>query len=109
MLALFDFAERNNAVNFTHNGKHLGLAGFKQLFNSGKTGRDIRLVGCAAGVEGSHCKLSTGLTDGLSSDNTDCFAYGYGLARCKVCAVALDAYAVLRAAGKERTNLNLRS
>ena len=95
VLALFDLSEGDDAVDLAHDGEHLGLARLKEFFNSGKTGGDIRLVGSAAGVECSHGKLSTRLAYGLSCDDTDSFTDGHRLARCKVCAVALDANAVL--------------
>ena len=47
-------------------GHLLGTAGLEQLFDSGQTLGDI--VTCnAAGVEGTHGQLSTGLTDGLAA------------------------------------------
>ena len=55
----------------------------------------------AAGVEGTHGKLSTGFADGLSRDDADGFACADGLADRKVDAVALCAHAGASLAGQD--------
>ena len=52
-----------------------------------------------ADMEGTHCELSTRLTDGLCGNNTDRFADFDNLIAGKVAAVALDANAVFGLAG----------
>ena len=72
------------------------------------TGGDDRLfvgAGCStADVEGTHCQLSTGFTDGLCGDDTEGIT-GHGLTVAgKVAAVALDADAMSGIAGQSGTD-----
>ena len=60
-------------------------------------------------MEGSHCKLCTRLTDGLSCYNTYCLTYLDRLSCRHVCAIALRADTYMTAAGKYCTNLNFSS
>ena len=61
-------------------GRHLlGTARLKQFLDSRKTLGDIAARN-AAGVEGSHRQLRTGLADGLGRDDTDRLAGADGLA-----------------------------
>ena len=87
-------------------GRHLlGTARLKQFLDSRKTLGDIAARN-AAGVEGSHRQLRTGLADGLGRDDTDRLAGADGLARGKVHAVALRANAAVGLARKHRADLD---
>ena len=57
-------------------------------------------------MEGTHRQLCTGLTDRLSSDDTNRFTDGDGLTVREVGAVALLAHAVFGAAREDRANLD---
>ena len=100
LVVLSGFDGDNFTVAFADLSKSLRLTSFKKLFNSRKTLSDVS-AGNTAGVEGSHGELSTGFTDGLSSDDT------YGLAdvdlfTCsQVSAVALSADTCLGVAGHD--------
>ena len=96
----------NDARDLRDDRKTLRLAGFEKLLDTGKTLCDIA-AGNTAGVECSHGQLRTGLTDGLSRDDTDGFADLDRLAGSHVGAVALDADAVLGTAGEDRADLDL--
>ena len=65
----FGLLQGDLAAHLGQLGHLLGLAGLEQLLNTGKTLGDIA-AGHAAGVEGTHGQLSTGLTDGLGGDDT---------------------------------------
>ena len=84
-----DFMDRADLTADLGEGRHLlGTARLKQFLDSRKTLGDIAARN-AAGVEGSHRQLRTGLADGLGRDDTDRLAGADGLARGKVHAVAL--------------------
>ena len=82
----------NFTVNLGNNRNTLRSSCFKQFLNSGKTLSDITvLVRNTAGMEVTHCQLSTRFTDSLSSHDTDCFAFFDEVAGCHVSAIALTA------------------
>ena len=56
-------------------------------------------------MEGSHGQLGTGLTDGLSSDDTDCLTYLNSLAGSHVCTVTLCTDSHMGTTGQNGTNL----
>ena len=85
----------------------LGLSCLKQFFNSGKTLSNILCRCDTTGMEGSHGKLSTGLTDGLSGNNTNSLTDCDCLTCCEVGAVALGADSLLGFTLKDRTDLDL--
>jgi len=84
----------NAAADLCEDSCALGTSALEKFLDTGKTLCDIFRIGRsnAAGMECSHGKLCTRLTDRLSSDST------YRLADCnravvsKVYAVALSAY-----------------
>ena len=80
-------------------------ASLKQLFHSGKTLGDI-VTGNAAGVEGTHGQLRTGLTDGLGCDNADGLAQVNLLGGGQVHAVALCAHAHPGPAGQNGADID---
>ena len=59
-----------NTVNFGNNSIMLGLTCLKEFFNTRQTLCNI-LTGNTACVESTHCELSTRLTYGLSSNDTN--------------------------------------
>ena len=72
----------------------LRLTCFEQFFDTRKTLGDI-VTGNTAGVERTHGELCTRFTDGLSSDDTNCFTdFNFSLVS-QVTAIALDADAEL--------------
>ena len=77
-----------NPSELSDNRKSFGLSGLKKLLNTGKTLCDI-ITGNTAGMEGTHGKLCTGLTDRLCSDDTYCFTYLNSFTSSHVGAVAL--------------------
>ena len=79
-------------------GHLLGLACLEQFFDTGKTLGDV-VAGDAAGVEGTHRQLGTGLADGLGGNNADRFTHVDRLADGQVDAVALGADAGAGLAG----------
>ncbi len=85
----------------------LGLPGLEQLLHTGKTLGDVA-AGHAAGVEGTHGQLSTGLTDGLGGDDADRLTGAHALAGGQVDAVALGADAAVGVAGQDGADLRLR-
>ena len=94
----------NLTRNLRDNGNTLRTSCLKQLLDTGKTLCNI--VTCdTAGVEGTHCKLSTRLTDGLCGNNTNRFADVNGCSVRQVVTVALSANANLTAAFNNRTYL----
>ena len=95
-----DFLKADCTVDFSHNGKALGLSCLKQLLNTRKTLGDILAARDAARMERTHGKLCTGLADRLSGDDTYSLADCNGLTVSKVSSVALAAGAVLSAALK---------
>ena len=60
--------------NLGNDSRILGTSALEKLLNTGKTLCDILGGSDTAGMEGSHGKLCTGLTDGLSSDDTNSLA-----------------------------------
>ena len=87
---IFIHADFCSSGKFRNDSNTLRLTSFKQLFNTRKTLCDI-VTGNTTGMEGSHCQLCTRLTDGLCSDNTNCFTNLYCLSGCHVCTIALGA------------------
>ncbi len=82
-----------------------GLTGLEKLLDTGKTLCDIA-AGHAAGMEGTHGQLGTGLTDGLCGDDTDSLAHLYRLAGSHVGAVALGAHTDVGLTGEDGTDLH---
>ena len=72
-----------------------------------QTLRNIVDASDAAGVNGTHRKLRTGLADGLGGNNADRGTDGDRTTSGKIPAVALLAHAVLGAAGEQRAKLDL--
>ena len=90
-LVVFSRLDRcDNSVALADLSKTLRLTCLKELLNSRETLSDVG-TGNAARVECSHCQLSTRLTDGLSSDDTNSLAGLYQSACSHVLAVALSA------------------
>ena len=83
----------------------LGLSCLEEFLNSGKTLGNIGTCH-TTGMEGTHRQLSTGLTDGLSSDDTDGFADIHGSGVCQIGTVAVCADAVACAALEDGTDEN---
>ena len=106
VLRLLDLLQRNHAADFADDRKVFGLARLKQLLNTGKTLCDIGGRGNTAGMERTHGQLRARLADRLGGDDADCLAHGDRIARSKVRAVALDAYAVLGLAGQQGADLD---
>ena len=104
--AVLDLFEADLAVDLGDDREVLGLTYLKELLNSGQTLCDIFRGGDAAGMEGTHRQLSTGLTDRLSGDDTYRLTDGDGLTVRQVRAVALLADAVLGAAAEDGTDLD---
>ena len=52
-----------DTVDLTDNREALGLSRLEELLDTGKTLCDILCVSDTARMEGTHCKLCTGLTD----------------------------------------------
>ena len=102
--ALGGILKANLTGNLGQCGHLLGLAGLKQLLHSGKALGDVA-AGHAAGVEGTHSQLSTGLTDGLGRDDTHGFAGANGLGGGQVHAVALGADTAVGLAGQHGADL----
>ena len=61
--ALFDFLKTNITFDFRKDSKLLWLSCLKEFLNTRKTLCDICTAGYTTGMECSHCKLSTRLTD----------------------------------------------
>ena len=94
----------DNARNLGQCCNLLGFTRLEQFLNSRKTLRNIRTCN-AAGMEGTHGKLGTRLTDGLRCDDTNCLTHAAGSTCCKVHAVAVRTNALACAAFEYRTNL----
>ena len=103
---VLDFLETHLAVDFADDCEALGTSCLKELLNTRKTLCDILAACDAAGMEGTHGELCTGLADGLSRDDTNSLADRNGHAVRKVSAVALAARAVLGAAGEDGADLD---
>ena len=104
-LALF-LGEMDGTGNLRDDRAVFGFAALKQLDDTGKTLGDIFRVGDAAGVEGPHGQLGTGLADRLGGDDADRLTDRNCLAVGKVGAVALGADALGRMAGEDRTDFD---
>ena len=85
----------------------LRAAGLEKLLNSRKTLCDILGGRDTTGMERSHCKLCTRLTDGLRRDDTNSLADIDELTVSQRSAVAVSANAVLQSAGENRAYLYL--
>ena len=83
----------------------LRLSCLEKLFDTGKTLCDILTACDTARMEGTHGKLCTRLTDGLSCDNTNCFTDSNGHTVGKVGAVALSADAMFCTAVEDGADL----
>ena len=103
---LLCIADRRSSGELCDDRKSLRLSRLEKLLDTGKTLCDI-IAGNSTGMERTHGKLCTRLADRLCSHDTDCLAYLYHFSGRHVRAVALRTYAVLAAAGKNRTDLNL--
>ena len=93
IMQLLYIANFDGAAEFRNDCSLLRLSCLEQLLDSGKTLGNIASRH-TAGMEGSHGKLCTGLTDGLSGYDTHSLADVDGLGVGKVGAVAVRAYAV---------------
>ena len=102
-LGLFD---GNGAGYFGKHRHFLGLACLEKLLDTGKTLSDV-VARNAAGVEGTHRKLSTGFADGLCGNDADGLARIDGLADRKVYAVAPCADAGACLTGKDAADKHL--
>ena len=102
--ALLGFLDGNRTGDFRQDGITLRLAGFEQFLDAGKTLGDVVSARDTAGMEGTHGQLGTGLTDGLGSDDADCFADIDLAAVRHVLAVAAGTYAVFGTAGEDGTD-----
>ena len=100
------FLDLYDTRNLSKNCKSLRSTSLEKLLDSRKTLCDITTRN-TTGMEGSHRKLSTRLTDGLCSDDTDGLADLYRLTRCQVRAVALRTDTILRTAGEDGSDLHL--
>ena len=98
---------RNDTRDLAHDGHALGTAALEQLFNTGKTLRDIFSRCDTAGMEGTHGQLSTRLADGLCGDNADRLAQTDRLAVCHIGTVAACADTGLCTAGQQAADLQL--
>ena len=77
---------------------------FEELLDTRQTLSDI--VSCnTTGMERTHCKLCSWFTDGLCSDNTNCFTDFNMFTCCQVTAITDLTYTVTSAAAEYRTNL----
>ena len=97
----------HDTADFRQRGFPLGLSGFEELFDAGKTLGNVLAGRNAAGVEGTHGKLRARLADGLRGDDADRFAHIDQTAVRHVRAVAARADAVLALAGQNRTDHDL--
>ena len=78
------------SANLRDDRKTLRLTCLEKLLHTRKTLCDI-VTGYAAGMESTHGKLCTRLTDGLCGDDTDCLSDLHGLTGCQVGAVTFGA------------------
>ena len=104
--ALLGVLHADLAADLGQLGHLLGTAGLEELLNTGKTLGDIA-AGHAAGVEGTHGQLGTGLADGLGGDDTHGLALAHGLADGQVDAVALGAHAAAGLTGEHGADHDL--
>ena len=102
--ALGGILEADLTGDLRQGGHLLGLAGLKQLLHSGKTLSDVA-AGHAAGMEGTHGQLGTGLTDGLCGDDAHGLAGSHRLGGGQVHAVALGADTAVGLAGQHGADL----
>ena len=102
---LLCIANLYNSGNFCQNRKSLRLSCFKKFLYTGKTLCDISTCH-TAGMEGSHRKLCTRLSDRLCGNGSDRFSHFYRLSGGEVRTVALCTDSGLRTAGENRTNLH---
>ena len=93
----------SNTSKLCDDSKSFRFSCLKKLLNTRKTLCDI-ITGNTTGVESTHCKLCTRLTDRLSSDNTNCLTNLYCLTGCHVCTVAFCTNTDFRTAGKNCTD-----
>ena len=93
----------NYTRNFRKNSKSLRLSRLEKFLDTRKTLGNIS-TSHTSGMEGSHGKLCSGLTDGLCSNGSHCFTHFNRLSCCKVCSVALCANSRFGTAGQYRTN-----
>ena len=103
---LLGILNHSRAAELRDNRKSLRLSGLKQLLYTGKTLRDI-VTRHTAGMEGTHGKLGTGLTDGLCRDDSDRFADLHLFTGRHVGSVALRTDSVMGTAAKNRSDLHL--
>ena len=100
------FLDLNDSRNLGKDRKSLRSTSLEKLLDSRKTLGDIA-TRYTTGMEGSHRKLSTRLTDGLCSDDTNSLTDLYRLTGCQVRAVALRTDTILRTAGEDGSDLHL--
>ena len=95
----------SNAAELCNNCKSLWLTCLEDFLYTRKTLCNI-VTGHTTGMECSHGKLCTRLTDGLCGDNTDRFTNLYRLTGCHVGTVTFRAYTHVGTAGKNGTDLH---
>src|SRR5699024_2551494 len=93
----------NNPVYFANNGFSFWITRFELLLNTRQTLCNI-IASYTTGMERSHRQLRSWFTDGLSSDNTNRFAYFNFFTCSKVPAVALLAYTMFCIALEDRAD-----
>ena len=100
------FLNTDYTVTSRYGRNALGLTRFEKLLYSGKTLSNIVCRCYTTAMEGTHGKLSTGLTDGLRCDNTDSLADSDRQAVGHILTVALSAHTVTTTASKSRSDIN---
>ena len=98
--------DRGNALELADGRNALGFARLEELFDTGKTLRDVARRRDTARVEGTHRKLCTGLADGLRRNDADRLAHLDGKGGRHILAVALRAHAVARGAVEDGADGN---
>ena len=87
------------------NRKSFRLSCLKKLFDTRKTLCDI-VTGNSTRMECTHGQLCTRFTDGLSSNDTDCFTNLNGFPCCHVCTVTFCTNTILTFTCKDCTDLH---
>ncbi len=106
LLGLLDLFYADNAADLCDDSSTLRSSALEKLLNTGKTLCNILARCNSSCMEGSHRKLCTGLTDGLSRNNSDCLTDLNKVAVCKVSTVALSTYTVRCITLQYRTDSN---
>ncbi|MNZ63758.1 hypothetical protein D3C78_819120 [compost metagenome] len=102
VLRLTDFLD--NTVKLGNNRLTFRITRLEQLLDTRQTLRNI-ITGNTAGMERTHSKLSSWLTDRLCRNNTDCFTDLNMFACCQIASVTNLTNAMASTAAKNRANL----